>query len=408
MAIQSMIKLPLKTKQASRWAWTTLLTLMLILCLGHSPALAEEGIAPVAGTSPYPTLDMGYVTDFAKVLNQKQEQELENLLNKTETDTGLEMAVVIINSINDYPGTANESIEAFATGLFNDYGIGNMPQDNGILLLVSVKDRKARIALGASFGHRYDAKCRSIMDNVIVPKFKRNDYPGGIRDGVKACLKSFGIKPPKPNPAPVTTVTKPDTSIPVEIAQSDLPAMAIPAPLETQRLQNAIVNQRLNTHTLQSIPGNNRHTTSVSPGPVIFFFIAMLVVVLISISLFRSGKRGWGWAFTGIGIILFVTVLRMLAQGSSQRSSRRTMLQNNDDDFSQINNLHNNHIHNNGFQNSGFGIGSFGGGLGGSRHNNSFGGHSGGSSFGGHSSGGFGGGGFGGGSSHGGGASGSW
>ena len=48
-----------------------------------------------------------------------------------------------------YLETPNESIEAFATALFNTYGIGNMPKNNGVLLLVAVRDRKARIELGS-------------------------------------------------------------------------------------------------------------------------------------------------------------------------------------------------------------------------------------------------------------------
>ncbi|MFG0249006.1 MAG: TPM domain-containing protein, partial [Phycisphaeraceae bacterium JB051] len=60
---------------------------------------------PVAGTSAYPTLDLGYVSDLANILSSNQEQRLEKLLNQTENQTRLQMAVVIINSIKDYPGT---------------------------------------------------------------------------------------------------------------------------------------------------------------------------------------------------------------------------------------------------------------------------------------------------------------
>ena len=150
-----------------------------------------DNVNPPLGTSPYPTPDIGYVTDLANILSDQQEQQLEDLLNKTETDTGMELLVVVLKSIKDYPGSANRSIEAFASAMFNDYGIGNMPQNNGILLLVCVKDRKARIELGAGYGHRYDAKTRAIMNNSIIPKFKNNNYPAGIITGVKACLKAF-------------------------------------------------------------------------------------------------------------------------------------------------------------------------------------------------------------------------
>ena len=141
--------------------------------------------------SPYPAPDSGYVSDTANLLTKEQEERIENLLWQTESKTGVEIAVVTIYSIKDYKGTANSSIESFAAGLFNKYGIGNMPKDNGILLVVAVKDRKARIELGKFYGHSRDADSNRIMQDVIIPQFKKNDYDVGIAKGVEAIIYEF-------------------------------------------------------------------------------------------------------------------------------------------------------------------------------------------------------------------------
>jgi len=57
--------------------------------------------------APFPTPDSGYVTDLANLLTQNQEEEIEQWLWHVEETSGVEIAVVTINSISDYPGTPN-------------------------------------------------------------------------------------------------------------------------------------------------------------------------------------------------------------------------------------------------------------------------------------------------------------
>lgn len=99
--------------------------------------------------------------------------------------------MVTIRSIRDYPGTDNASIENFATALFKQWGIGNLPKNDGILLLVAVADRQARVELGAGYPPSRDADANLIMQKVIVPKFRQGEYARGIKDGVKAIVVEF-------------------------------------------------------------------------------------------------------------------------------------------------------------------------------------------------------------------------
>lgn len=213
----------------------SLFIVCIVLCGALCPATdAEKDYAP------YPQPDRGYVTDLANLLTSEQEEELESRLYTCEKENGFEMAVVTIDSIADWPGTANSSIETFATGLFNAYGIGNVPKNNGVLLLVAVRDRKARIELGAYYGRARDGDANRIMQRVIIPQFRKDRYDKGIINGTRALIAEFG--------------------------------------------------------GMRIIPG------------WVKLVVAGLIIVLIpvTISLFRSGKRGWGWVCVGFIIILLL------------------------------------------------------------------------------------------------------
>jgi uncharacterized protein len=70
-------------------------------------------------------------------------------------------------------------------GLFNEWGIGKKDKDNGVLLLVAKDDHELRIEVGYGLeGTITDLEAGEIIDNIIVPRFKENDYDSGIYNGV--------------------------------------------------------------------------------------------------------------------------------------------------------------------------------------------------------------------------------
>ena len=162
-----------------------LLLLLLFNAVGHAEQATEKNYAP------YPQPDHGYVTDLAGLLSTDEEERIERWLWQVEDQEKVEIIVMTINSIYDYPGTDNVNIGTFATGLFNAYGIGNLPNNDGILLLISRVDRKVRIELGAYYGKQRDADAQRIIDTVILPAFRHDDYVAGIQDGTKAIIAEF-------------------------------------------------------------------------------------------------------------------------------------------------------------------------------------------------------------------------
>lgn len=136
----------------------------------------------------YPKPDSGYVTDLADLLTPQQEKRIQHSLGDAERRTGVEVAVVTISSVHDYARTDNASIETFAKGLFDAFGVGNLPDNKGVLLLIAARDRQVRIELGAGHGNMRDAGARRIIDGTIVPRFKAGRYGDGITEGVEAIL----------------------------------------------------------------------------------------------------------------------------------------------------------------------------------------------------------------------------
>ena len=105
----------------------------------------------------------GAVTDVAKLLPDDLRQDIDRRLSRSRNDTGVEVAVVTIESIRDYRGTPNGSIEAFARGLFDAYGIGTRNNNTGVLLLSR-----------AATARRASSRCRLR----IVPRPRRRAHRG--------------------------------------------------------------------------------------------------------------------------------------------------------------------------------------------------------------------------------------
>jgi uncharacterized protein len=137
-----------------------------------------------------PPGDREFVLDQAGLLDADATRQIQALCDQLLKDKATPIVVVTIESMAKYDG-GGLGIETFATLLFNQWEIGHASLNGqnwntGILLLVSVRDRKARIELGAGWGRSKDSLCQRIMDGQIIPPFKQGRYSDGIVDGVAA------------------------------------------------------------------------------------------------------------------------------------------------------------------------------------------------------------------------------
>ena len=84
----------------------------------------------------------GYVNDFAEILSEQQIQSISNYIKELQEKTTAEVAVVTMKSVAPY------DINVYAVKLFEKWGIGVKGDDNGVLILLSLKERKVRIEVG--------------------------------------------------------------------------------------------------------------------------------------------------------------------------------------------------------------------------------------------------------------------
>lgn len=188
-----------------RFRFTSLVVLLAVIALSVSPVRAQNG---------YPARADLYVNDFASLLTADHTASLRSLLSELKADNGVEMVVVTVNSIHDY-ATSDASIEAFATNLFNTWGLGDAQKNDGVLILVAWKDREVRIEVGAGYGRSLDADMQTIIDEQVIPAFRNENYSQGIYDGTRAVSRRLTARSDQSaaaQPAPMRVETVEETS----------------------------------------------------------------------------------------------------------------------------------------------------------------------------------------------------
>ncbi len=146
-------------------------------------------LAGVALAQNLPQLT-GRVVDQAELLDPAQEQALTAKLEALERTTSRQLVVVTVPDLQGY------SVEDFGYALGQSWKIGQAEADNGAILLVAVNDRKMRIEVGDGLeGILPDALAWIIIRDQITPRFKANDYPGGISAGVDAIVEQLQAPP---------------------------------------------------------------------------------------------------------------------------------------------------------------------------------------------------------------------
>lgn len=120
------------------------------------------------------------VNDYAKMLETRDVQIIENYLEKLNRDTGIQIAVLTV------PSLEGEPIEDFSIRTVESWKLGQAGKDNGVLLLVAAAEKKIRIEVGYGLeGILTDMQCGLIIRNLIAPHFKNGDYGKGVAAAVQ-------------------------------------------------------------------------------------------------------------------------------------------------------------------------------------------------------------------------------
>jgi len=139
---------------------------------------------------------VGHVTDQAGILSSDERSALESKLVSLKEQTGNEIAILTIQSLEGEP------IEDYAVEVFERWGVGQKEKDNGLLIVVARDDRAVRIEVGYGLeGVINDATAGRIIREHVVPAFQRGAYAKGLIDAVNVIQSAIasptaGERPP--------------------------------------------------------------------------------------------------------------------------------------------------------------------------------------------------------------------
>jgi uncharacterized protein len=193
-----------------------------------------------------------WYVDQANMIAEAERTEINGVASKLMADEQIPLIVVTIPSLMEY-NAAHYTHERYAAALFDEWGIGSQRRNYGILLLVSQGDRMARIEFGQAWAHAHDEEAKQIMATLIIPLFRRGQFSEGILAGVRG----------------LDSVAR---------------GLALP---------------RAKAHWW------------VLP----LFILGLCLVIGVIINLFRTGRKGWGWALIAALCVMLFFMLRSAASG---------------------------------------------------------------------------------------------
>ncbi|HTQ81338.1 MAG TPA: TPM domain-containing protein, partial [Thermoanaerobaculia bacterium] len=140
---------------------------------------------------------VGRVNDTAGMLSPQARQRIEAELATLEKETGAQVAVLTLDTLDGDP------LEDFSVRVAKAWKLGQQGKDNGVLLLIVKNDRKTRIEVGYGLEPQLtDLGTHVILDEILRPAFQRGDFDGGVEKAVDAIASAVRGKGVPQNLAP--------------------------------------------------------------------------------------------------------------------------------------------------------------------------------------------------------------
>ncbi|MCB1713302.1 MAG: TPM domain-containing protein, partial [Candidatus Riesia sp.] len=130
---------------------------------------------------------INFVSDYADLIDDNIEYDFNKLLSDYEDSTDVEIAVLTIKNTQGY------DISDYSQRIGQKWGVGKKGYDNGLIITISVEDRKWNISTG--YGLEYvlpDAMCKRLGEKNIPPNFKNGEYEKGIRELIDDIMEEIG------------------------------------------------------------------------------------------------------------------------------------------------------------------------------------------------------------------------
>jgi uncharacterized protein len=146
-------------------------------------------ILPVSAAPQFPALT-GRVVDDAHILSAPTKTKLNGELAALESATSRQLVVVTVPSLGGY------EISDYGYQLGRAWGIGQKKLNNGVLFIVAPRQHKTRIEVGYGLEPILtDALSSLIIQNQVLPHFRKNDFDGGVMAGADALIRQLSLDP---------------------------------------------------------------------------------------------------------------------------------------------------------------------------------------------------------------------
>ncbi len=134
----------------------------------------------------------GWINDYENLFSYDEARILDSVISDFESKTSNEIAIITVDSTI----LKNEEFNAFAFNIANYWGVGKKDKNNGILICISVQQRKIRIENGLGIEKRLtNDMTKKIIDETILPNFKHGEYFQGALQGLKSIIKTLDDNP---------------------------------------------------------------------------------------------------------------------------------------------------------------------------------------------------------------------
>jgi len=151
-----------------------------LLLLSAAPAAAQT----------FPKLAGNPVVDQADIIPAAEEAALNTQLLELEKKTGHQLVVATVRDLE------GNDIADYGYKLGRAWGIGDKAKDDGVVFLIAPNERRMNISVGLGLEPVLtDALSGRIIRDIVTPKFKAGDMPGGIQDGVNAIAEQIQLTP---------------------------------------------------------------------------------------------------------------------------------------------------------------------------------------------------------------------
>ena len=270
---------------AARRAWGVLsfiwFALLCLLASAFMLAHADIACAAEGDFQPVPKL-VKRVTDVTASLSAADEARIEARIKAFEAAKGAQIAVLIV------PTTQPEPLFDFATRVFTDWKLGRKDVDDGVLLVIAKNDRKLQILTGPGIsGVLTDAMSKRIISEIITPRFRANDFAGGIDEGVAkiiAVIDGEALPPPSKKRTALQSAN-----------YENFIMLGIFAALIGGPLLRSILGRFLGASATGGIVAAAAWFIAGGVLFTVFAGVLVFIVVLLMGAMNFSGGRGGGW-----------------------------------------------------------------------------------------------------------------